>query len=339
MDSASDTDGTLFPCKLQPFPLLYRVGGLASTGNVLPHNIYPSHARTQAGQWLAGLGKQKDTSKPLALTSENSPPPQPTSSTRQPLTLTWRWRYFMRKGFSLLRRAYSAECALLHPMLRRRNFCASCGSTVDKDLVRRRGGRHSRPTASIGEHPWPRHSPMALAGRRCLYDLLRLRASPSVKVAVEDAMQALTGLKVTGPGQLSSGVSSKTLLLRLSRLLESLRHPFDDSPIRVCIVDFLATMGLGRSQHSVVVPGILEDASLALEGDYDVVVVHGADVLPHAMESDWVGLLESVLARSNTISVVVDAVHHAYAGARWDKTDRRIVVLKRPARAQNLLWL
>ena len=191
---------------------------------------------------------------------------------------------------------------------------------------------------SIGDHPWLRNL-MALEGRRSLYDLLRLRASPSVKLTVEGAMRALIGIEYIGSGRLSSGVSSKSLLLQLSELLGSLRHPFDGGQIRVCIVDFLATMGLGCSRHDVIIPRVLETTPFHLGGRYDVVVIHGVDALPQTMESDWMELLEGVIAGTNVITIMVDAVYHSCVGVKWDKTDQRIVVLKRPARAQNLLRL
>lgn len=180
---------------------------------------------------------------------------------------------------------------------------------------------------------------MLLDERRTLYDLLRSRASPDLKSLVEKSILTLTGVGPVDSGRLLSRVSSKTLLSRLSKLLETLRHPFDNSQIRVCIVDFLATvLEIGSCHHVVIIPEALNGVTLPIDEDYDIIVIHGVDALPAGAERYWVDALRSVIGGAGAVSIMLDALHHSY-GDKWGETDRGIAILKGPMGAQNSLGL
>lgn len=169
---------------------------------------------------------------------------------------------------------------------------------------------------------------MLLDERRSLYDLLRFRASPSLKDLVERSVTALAGVESIGSFRLLSKLSSKALLSQLSRLLKTLRHPFDNSQLRVCIVDFLATaLELGTCEHVIVIPEIFKGVALSIEEDYDIIVIHGMDSLPADVESYWADSLRSVSDKTGAVIIVLDALYHFY-GAKWSGPDRGIVILK-----------
>lgn len=153
-----------------------------------------------------------------------------------------------------------------------------------------------------------------------VYEIVKFKNTVGLLKIVKESINSVPNISQNTADIFQKSTSSKTVLREIIQTISSIKHPFDDLPLRIVILDFMATLRveelrLMNNLSSIVIfyPDFdsVDPINIILEECFDLIIVNGIDLLQDFHSKNIRAFINSFRGiEDNTIIVTLQALQY-----------------------------